>query len=188
MGRGRAAVLDGARQAVLARGTAVTMSQVAASAGVAKATLYNHFRTRRDVLDALLDAELDTALTELVDRPLEDALAGAARLLSDHPLLRALGAREPATLAAMVGADGSSRARRRVVEAVAELLAGFDRQGAETVVRWLASFVLSPASSAAIERDVEVLVVGLPSRRSGAAERAGGAAGRVPLWEPVRSV
>jgi hypothetical protein len=49
-----------------------------------------------------------------------------------------------------------------VTEAVAELLAEFDRRGTDTVVRWLASFVLSPATPAAIARDVEVLLAGLP--------------------------
>ena len=53
MNRTRAALLDGARRAVESSGTKITMAQVAAAAGVAKATLYNHFRTREAVLDAL---------------------------------------------------------------------------------------------------------------------------------------
>src|SRR6478752_7215591 len=54
MNRTRAALLDGARRAVEVSGTKITMAQVAASAGVAKATLYNHFRTREAVLSAVL--------------------------------------------------------------------------------------------------------------------------------------
>ena len=54
MNRTRAALLDGARRAVEMSGTKITMAQVAASAGVAKATLYNHFRTRDAVLSALV--------------------------------------------------------------------------------------------------------------------------------------
>ncbi|MGH8859636.1 MAG: TetR family transcriptional regulator, partial [Jatrophihabitantaceae bacterium] len=54
MNRTRGALLDGARRAVETSGTKITMAQVAAAAGVAKATLYNHFHTREAVLDALL--------------------------------------------------------------------------------------------------------------------------------------
>ena len=37
-------------------GTKITMSQIAANAGVAKATLYNHFRTRDAVLEGAAGA------------------------------------------------------------------------------------------------------------------------------------
>ncbi|MDT4917587.1 MAG: TetR/AcrR family transcriptional regulator, partial [Pseudonocardiales bacterium] len=50
MSRTRAALLSGAARAVSVTGSRITMAQVATAAGVAKATLYNHFRTRDAVL------------------------------------------------------------------------------------------------------------------------------------------
>src|ERR1700744_6386519 len=58
MGRTRGALLPGAARAVQTSGTNITMSQVATFSGVAKATLYNHFRTRDAVLAALLAHEV----------------------------------------------------------------------------------------------------------------------------------
>src|SRR3954463_14985686 len=68
MGRTRAGLLDGAGRAFAERGLrGSTMQSVAAAAGVAKATLYNHFGTRDAAARALLAAELDR-LTALAGR------------------------------------------------------------------------------------------------------------------------
>ena len=84
MGRSRAALLAGARRAVEVSGTKISMSQVATAAGVAKATLYNHFRTRDAVLAALLDHEVDELLRHAAGRPLDEALRLTADALSQH--------------------------------------------------------------------------------------------------------
>src|SRR5262249_23574446 len=44
--RTHTAIIDAAAALVRKRGTRFTMSDIAAQAGIAKATLYNHFRTR----------------------------------------------------------------------------------------------------------------------------------------------
>src|SRR5947209_6872486 len=62
MSRTRTALLGGAARAVEVSGTKITMAQVAAAGGVAKATLYNHFRTRGAVLAALVEHEVDTVI------------------------------------------------------------------------------------------------------------------------------
>ena len=90
MNRTRAALLVGARRAVEVSGTKITMAQVAAAAGVAKATLYNHFRTREAVLDALLLDEVRVLTERAAGLPLADALATTAAAISDSPLLRTL--------------------------------------------------------------------------------------------------
>src|ERR1700722_18099295 len=77
MNRTRAALLTGARRAVEVSGTKITMAQVAAAAGVAKATLYNHFRTREAVLAALLLDEVETLVADCAQHPLPDALGRA---------------------------------------------------------------------------------------------------------------
>ncbi|MEO8888332.1 MAG: TetR family transcriptional regulator, partial [Jatrophihabitantaceae bacterium] len=145
MSRTRAALLDGARRAVEVSGTKITMAQVAAAAGVAKATLYNHFRTREAVLAALLEDEVSSLVARLADQPLPDALAGAANALARHPLLRTLARIEPGTLARLACIDQSTAGWLLARAGVADALARGSRGGTDTVLRWLASYVISPA-------------------------------------------
>lgn len=163
--RSRAAILDGARAAVLANGTSITMAQIAARAGVAKATLYNHFRAREDVLAELLLAEIDQLIASVAHLPLPVALSRAAVAISEHPLLEALGAHDGAALAVLARVDVRSAGWGRVAQATERLLARRGRRGTPTVLRWLASFVLAPADSDDIAADVSVLVAGLPPSR-----------------------
>jgi AcrR family transcriptional regulator len=172
MDRTRAALLDGARRAVEVSGTKITMAQVAAGAGVAKATLYNHFRTREAVLAALVEDEVSTLVAELGTRPLPDALSGAANALAQHPLLRALAQVEPATLARLGRIDASSDGWRVARTAVADALARGGRAGTDLVLRWLASYVLSPATEAAVGEDLAILLAGLPDAPTGAESTA----------------
>jgi AcrR family transcriptional regulator len=162
MSRTRVALLDGARRAVEASGTKITMAQVAAAAGVAKATLYNHFRTRDAVLGALLADEVGRLIDQAAGRSLPDALTAAAQSLSENPLLRALAQREPGTVATLARVDATAEGWRRARDAVRAAVAAADRGGAELVLRWLASHLVSPSEPAAVAADVEVLIAGLP--------------------------
>lgn len=168
MNRTRAALLVGARRAVEASGTKITMAQVAAGAGVAKATLYNHFRTREAVLSALLTDEIDKLIDRVARKPLPEALEAAATALSEHPVLRALARREPATLTALARIDPTVAGWRKARDAVCAAVADADRGGADLVLRWLASHVVSPSTPDVIAADVEVLVAGLPAAPAGA--------------------
>lgn len=160
--RSRAAILDGARAAVLANGTKITMSQVAARAGVAKATLYNHYRAREDVLADLLLAEIDLIIAAVEFLPLSTALHRAALAVSEHPLLEALGGQDSAALSALAMIDVRTAGWARVGQALDRMLARHGRRGTPTVLRWLSSFVIAPADAADIGADVDVLVAGLP--------------------------
>src|SRR3954451_12522033 len=75
--RTRTAILAAAADCVARGGVRrTTMSEVSSSGGIAKATLYNHFRTKSDLLEGLLLARID----ELGDRAAgARALAGAPR-------------------------------------------------------------------------------------------------------------
>ena len=170
MNRTRAALLEGARRAVETNATKITMAQVATGAGVAKATLYNHFRTREAVLSALLADEVNRLIEALAGRPVADALSAAASSLSENPMLHALARLEPATLAALGRVDPSAEGWRKAREAVTALLERADREGADMVLRWLASHIMTPASGTAVAADVDILLTGLPARR--AAEQA----------------
>jgi AcrR family transcriptional regulator len=171
MDRTRTALLEGARRAVASNGTKVAMAQVAAEARVAKATLYNHFRTRDAVLAGLLAYEIETLCRESADRPLSERLTRVAESLSENPALRGIAALDPAVLARLAtidaGADGWRRAHRAVAAALSE--AGL--RGSDIVLRWIASYLLSPASQDAIAADVELLLTGLARA---AADTSGG--------------
>jgi AcrR family transcriptional regulator len=162
MNRTRAALLAGAARAVAASGTKITMAQVATSSGVAKATLYNHFRTREAVLAALVVDQAGQLVDAQAGKPLEQALVDAATALSSHPVRRGLAQVEPAALAAIARIDATAPGWARARAGVVEALAAASRAGADTVLRWLASFLLTPADPATIAADVAVLVAGLP--------------------------
>ncbi len=162
MSRTRIALLDGAARAVEVSGTKIAMAQVAAAAGVAKATLYNHFRTRDAVLAALVVDQVRRIVDEQHGKPLEVVLADAALAISVHPVRRGLARVEPATLAALGRIDDRAEAWQLARAGVAAALAVASRGGIDVVLRWLASFVMTPAGPAVIAADVAVLIAGLP--------------------------
>jgi AcrR family transcriptional regulator len=162
MNRTRAALLSGAARAVAATGTKITMAQVAAAGGVAKATLYNHFRTREAVLAALVVQQVDALIDEQAGKPLGVALVDTATAISAHPVRAGLADLDPAVLAAVGRIDESAEGWQHARAAVAAALAGESRDGADTVLRWLASYLLTPAGPESIARDVAVLLAGLP--------------------------
>jgi AcrR family transcriptional regulator len=164
MGRTRRALLTGASRAVLATGTKITMSQVAAYSGVAKATLYNHFRTKDAVLAALLTHEIDELVTRMESVPLARALVDTATEIANHPLVRVLSATEPATLAALARVDARIEGWRRVHVAVSAALAREELGGTSVVMRWLASYLATPASAESIIEDAQIVLAGLPAR------------------------
>jgi AcrR family transcriptional regulator len=162
MNRTRAALLSGAARAVEVSGTKITMAQVAAAAGVAKATLYNHFRTREAVLAALVVHQVDAIIDDQAGKPLGVALVDAATAIATHPVRRGLVRVEPAVLAAIGRVDPAAEGWQHARAAATAALSAEGRDGAETVLRWLASFLLTEAEPESIARDVAVLLAGLP--------------------------
>jgi AcrR family transcriptional regulator len=172
MSRTRTALLFGAARAVCAGGTKITMSQVATCSGVAKATLYNHFRTRDAVLSAVLDHEVAAVLERVAHQPLAQALIDSATELSAHPLLRSLTKLEPATVAGLARVDIEASGWRAVNEAVEAALVRAGLGGAPVVLRWLASYLLTPATYEEICEQVQILTAGLPARAESAGDLA----------------
>src|SRR3954468_7496906 len=104
MNRTRAGLLSGAARAFAEHGLRrSTMQSIAAAAGVAKATLYNHFRTKDEVAAALLSVELDRLSALAASLPLDQGLAALSHELGVHPVLRRLAETEPETLTALLG-------------------------------------------------------------------------------------
>lgn len=170
MGRARAGVLDGALRSVVTSGTrASTMGGIATLGGVAKATVYNHFRTKDDVWAALLAQEIDRASS--VAQGAGD-LTTSLRLLFDHlaqhPARATLAEREPDVLARLVaGAPADSRCRDHARVALTGF--GVDAGDSEValVLRTAASLLLAPGS--AVERQgLAQLVARTPVREPAA--------------------
>ena len=125
------------------------MQAVAAAAGVAKGTLYNYFRTKDELVRALLATEL-ARLTELAATlPPDRALAALADELGEHPVVRRLAVVEPETLTVLVHVPPGVFAELTVRLAAA---LGTDEDGAGIALRWLLGVLLQPARSSARHR------------------------------------
>jgi AcrR family transcriptional regulator len=159
MGRTRLGLLAGAARAFAEHGLRrSTMQSIAAAAGVAKATLYNHFRTKDEVASALLAAELDRLTAVAAGLPLEQALATLSDELGAHPVLRRLAGTEPEALTALLAVAPERWAELTARLAVALRL---DPDVAELAGRWLLGVVLQPGRSTTRHRHAARLAAAL---------------------------
>lgn len=150
MDRTRVGVLEAAARCIARDGVRrTTMAGIGNLAGVAKATLYNHFRSKGDVVAALADAEIARLGAEVEGVELRLALEHLANAVATHPVLRAVVELDPdLAVHCMAPSEGGAwDAAREVVSAV---LGGvfigdaLDDVRVAFVLRWLASFVAEP--------------------------------------------
>ncbi len=147
MARTRGKLLDAACRLVSERGLRKTsMTDIAIAAGIAKGTLYNHFRSKDEVFAALVEAEVALLAEECQGLGLADALTHAAWRIGTHPAVRRIASDEPAALAALLGSarDGAGWRTARLAAASALAGAGHDPDAADLVTRWLATHLASP--------------------------------------------
>jgi AcrR family transcriptional regulator len=203
MNRSRAGILAGAARCVARYGTRkTTMGDIAREGGVAKATLYNHFRTKDDVYAALVALEVErlleaVATTSAPAGSAESVLAGlevAARGLGSHPVVRRLAESEPALLMTLMvpsEAQPWQRAREEatrrlsLAQAAGALHPQHDtRTAVDTVLRWVVSHAVWPADPASVRRGAAVLVAGLrdaPAQPSADSAHPGSAITAAPV-------
>jgi AcrR family transcriptional regulator len=155
MARTRDAVLAGAALGIARYGSRrTTMADIAVLGGVAKATLYNHFRRKADVYVALVEAEvrrIASATTDLAASDLAAALTFAAEQVACHPAVRRLAAEEPEVVAVMLVLTGGEepslpRSSTAAVLAAAGCEARPDR--VDLVLRWVAGHLAVPGTPA----------------------------------------
>lgn len=166
MGRTRAALLVAAAQAVERYGVRrTTMGDVATIAGVAKATLYNHFRTKEDVLAGVVLSALDALADECeqVARTagLAAALERAATVVGAHPALRRVVADEPALVRPLLAPEGAGRADAAVARVLRAAGVDPDLPGVELVRRWIGSFAWDGAAGSDVAAGAALLASAL---------------------------
>ena len=165
MGRTRGGILEATGRAVEEYGVRrTTMGDVAGVAGIAKGTLYNHFRTKSDLLTAAVAAAVEALAEDCValaagrgEEGLAKALEHAAQTLGAHPVLVRVATEEPAELVRLLlpghgGAWPQARgAVARVIAAAANSSVpdgGADGTrtavGTEMALRWLVTFTGAP--------------------------------------------
>lgn len=195
MARTRGALLEATAHCVERYGVRrATMGDIALKAAVAKATLYNHFRTKDDVLVALVDARTATLATlceavaagrplAVVDglgspdlgRGLAAALrVAAAALATDGPLRRVV-ADEPGLAAALAAPTDSrtwSAVRARVARVLTAAGVPADPVAVDVVLRWLTSQVLWPAPPQEAADAAELIAGTLAGRAGGPVSHA----------------
>jgi AcrR family transcriptional regulator len=192
MARTRGAILEAAARCVERYGVRrTTMSDVATQASVAKATLYNHFRTKDDVLAALVEARVGALRDACVEvaagrhappvpglpgpsgSGLAAALEHAASVLAGSGPLRRVAADEPAALA-VVAVPGSGRTWDAVRTAVVDVLEAAEVPGTpvvgDLVLRWLVAQATWPGTREEVALGAALLERGLHHRSGGPAD------------------
>jgi AcrR family transcriptional regulator len=154
MGRTHEAALRGGLAAITKYGSRkATMGDIAMLAGIAKATLYNHFRTRDDVYLAVAVDQVGsvaTAARAKLQDGLDAAIAEAARLIGEHAAVRKIAVDDPAALAALATpGDGPAWTAARADIAGALSGRGFvDTPAAvDLVLRYLVSQLLAASTA-----------------------------------------
>lgn len=170
MARTRAALLEATAECVERYGVRrTTMIDIASRSKVAKATLYNHFRTKDDVLAALAHTRVEQLAAECLSRAegaggLEAALQHAATTIAAFRPLARVAVDEPAVLLRIATPDdGRTWAVARVAVEASLTAAGLpvDEPSVLVVLRWLSAQLLWPASAAEAQRGAQVLAAGL---------------------------
>jgi AcrR family transcriptional regulator len=159
MARTRAALLQATGDCLARYGVRkTTMVDVAARSRVAKATLYNHFRTKDDLLVAYVEdrvaALAGTAVTAASAGGLSAALDGIAAVLREDPVLRRAAREEPAALAPLAApSDGRAWAAARSGATDVLTAARVPAGPAEValLLRWVTSQLLWPVDDASAE-------------------------------------
>jgi AcrR family transcriptional regulator len=142
--RTRSAIMDSVRRCLEIQGyTATSMIDIADTAEVSRATLYNHFRDKESVFRAFFAHELDRIFNEAKREPTrESALRVLATAMSTDPIFETSRRSDPALLTLALSAKSDPLWGRLRVE-----LDGIFGEKSELVLTWLLGQALQPLDS-----------------------------------------
>lgn len=144
MERARSGIIEAAAALVAVGGQkSVTMAAVGRKAAVAKATVYNHFRDRDELLRALLATERERMVAHCASVPRAEQLTTAARWLGQSAVIAGLRRHDPAIVLGLATAATTDDAARHHAE---QWCAPGDDP--DRALRWLISFAVAPPRSA----------------------------------------
>jgi len=120
--RTEAAILDAAAEVLAARGPTASMTEIAAAAGLGRATLYRYFPTREALLDGLTEAAIADIIARIADAELDALPVPAALARLTRGILTA-GSKYAALAQSGGKPDKSAEVERQLTEPVRGLLA-----------------------------------------------------------------
>jgi AcrR family transcriptional regulator len=172
----RDTIVSAVDELVRSRGwSATTMSDVAATAGVSRQTVYNEFGSRQALVEEYVRSEIDVLLVEVEAdvragshdprAALRAAFAMFLRLASDEPVIRIIVAdAEGGELIRLLTTVGRSIAMGRVAALIAEVwpqVSAADAEVlAESLVRLAISHALFPTADPADTADAVTRMIG----------------------------
>ena len=153
--RTRSAILEATKNLIALHGLQVTsMIEIADTAEVSRATLYNHFRSKESVMQALLEFEIDRIL-ECADSESSPAhaLARISIEISTDPALATMRLNDPALLTQLLSA-GTDPLWQQVHASLVQMLQSTVQ--VELALRWLIGQVFAPLTpeQSAVAADV----------------------------------
>lgn len=161
MNRTRAALIEGARRSIEKVGVRQTsMADIADQGQIARATLYNHFRSKQDVFLALVEDEIEQMRAIALEQPtLDGALLALATYLRDHRVLAPIVAREPAIVAMLTRITPHEtwlNARSALADVYARHRTSEPNPAAvDIALRWLVTQISSPSED--LRRSIAVI-------------------------------
>jgi AcrR family transcriptional regulator len=170
--RNRARLLAAARELLAAEGAEASLREVARAAGVGVGTLYRHFPTRDELVDAVLDEALEEfvgAARKALDA--DDPWAGFTGFLDDalQLMARNRGLRDVIETGTL-GRERAAAVRVRIGELIAELVARAQAAGSlradfaapdVAAILWSGDRVLELGDAASWRRHLGFLLDGL---------------------------
>lgn len=153
--RTRAAILESAKKSLETQGFGATsMIDIADTAEISRATLYNHFRDKGSVYRALAESEVSRIFDEARRAPSgSEALLGIATAISADPALANLRDRDPG-LVTRVLSDETDPLWEVIVASMTEIFG----ESAELALTWLVGAALQPVPTERIPTQVERLL------------------------------
>ena len=150
--RSRIAILSGAKIVITEVGSYESnMNDIAARAEVSRATVYNHFSDKEEMMLSLVESEILRLIDLAKKAPTKrDALYVLSTEISKDPALRKMVETDPLDIAKFVRV--TDHPLWQLVQTSLNLLFG---ESSETVLRWLLGQIASPLTPAESAKQAE---------------------------------